>query len=105
MNPACHLCVRKEDRQDLGVIQRDTAGQCPGVHKYEQVVILVQSPKLARKELWHLLLAKTHQGQHNCVGLEQANSCLYQRPHGSAWPLIGVGLRVGWKRSGRSLGL
>lgn len=34
--------IRKEDRQDSGVIQRDTAekitaGQCPGVHKYEQV--------------------------------------------------------------------
>ena len=102
--------IRKEDRQDLGVIQRDTAEeiQLVGVQvctNMNSLLILVQSPKLARKELWHLLLAKTHQGQHNCVGLEQANSCFYQRPHERAWPLIGVGMRVGWKRSGRSLGL
>lgn len=63
-----------------------------------RLLILVQSPKLARKELWHLLLAKTHQGQHNCVGLEQANSCLYQRPHGRSLASDWVGMRVGWKR-------
>lgn len=110
MNPACHLCVRKEDRQDLGVIQRDTAEEIQLVSvqvctNMNRLLILVQSPKLARKELWHLPSSQNPPGSTQLCWSGAGQGCLYQRPHGRAWPLIGVGMRVGWKRSGRSLGL
>lgn len=56
----------------------------------------VQSPNIGPDRDRTFTLRLTLQGQH--IGLVQANSRFYQRPHGRAGPLIGVG----WKRSGRS---
>lgn len=43
------------------------AGSVPQVgRRMSRWLMPVQNPKLARKELWHLLLAVTHQDQHNC---------------------------------------
>lgn len=71
-----------EARQDLEVIQSDTAeeryraGLCPGVHKCEQVADSSAEPQTGGKELQHLLLAMTHQGQHTLKSWSGANQQL-----------------------------